>query len=132
MNTKIIKTMSIIGGLLALAMSLSAETPIVTVNIPFTFVAGGKTLPAGNYMVEETNKAGLLIIRGTTHDSAVVVFTVKEDNHAVGKANVTFDRSGSDVLLSTVQVPEGSTYTLLSTEQKLAATAAVPKVALKK
>src|SRR6516225_4462186 len=87
---KLVKTTLFFGILVAMAMSVSAESLLVNVNVPFSFVAGGKTLPAGTYSIEEpSNQAG-----------------------------VSFSRIGKEVMLSGVQVPGGSSYALVAPEHK--------------
>jgi hypothetical protein len=126
---KLLKTTLLFGGLLALAMSLSAETALINVNVPFAFVAGGKTLPAGQYTIAEESSGGFLMIRGTQPNSTALVLAVNAGESANKKAGVIFSRRGASVVMSTVEIPGGVTYSLVAPEQKTAAalTVALPR-----
>jgi hypothetical protein len=124
---KLFKTTLLFGGLLALATSLSAESALLNVNVPFTFVAGGNVMPAGTYTIEEPTMHGVLLLRGTQPNSTAMVLAVNSGPSNTTHAGVTFSRLGSSVVLSSVVVPGGSSYSLVSPEHK---TAAVVNVAL--
>jgi hypothetical protein len=118
---KLLKSTVLFGGLLALATSLSAESAMVNVNVPFAFVAGGKVLPAGSYTIEEPSTGGVLLIRGTEANSSAMIIAVNGGPSNASHAGVTFSRRGSMVVLSTVSVPGGFSYSLVAPEQKTAA-----------
>jgi hypothetical protein len=111
---KIIKTTLLFGGLLALAMSLNAESPMIKVNVPFAFVVGGTAMPAGTYTIEEPAIQGVLVLRGNQPNSTAMVLAVNGGPSTSPQAGVTFTHRGSDVVLSTVSVPGGSNYTLIN------------------
>jgi len=117
---KLFKTTILFGGLLALATSLSAES-MIRVDVPFTFVAGGTIMPAGAYTIEEPVMHGVLLLRGSQPNSTAMVLTVNGGPTTATRAGVTFSRRGSDVVLSTVTIPGGSSYLLISPEHKAAA-----------
>jgi len=117
---KLLKTTLLFGGLLALAMSLSAETALINVNVPFAFVAGGKTMPAGNYTIGQPSEGGVLLIRCNQPNSTALVLALNSgpnNNHA----GVTFSRRGSAVVMSTIDIPGSGSYKLVAPEQKTAA-----------
>jgi hypothetical protein len=118
---KLFKTTLLFGGLVALATSLSAETALINVNVPFSFVAGGNMMPAGVYTIEEPTVHGILLLRGTQPNSTAMVLAVNGGPSNTTHAGVTFSRLGSSVVLSTVVVPGGSSYTLVTPERKTAA-----------
>ena len=118
---KLFKTTLLFGGLLALATSLSAESALLNVNVPFAFVAGGRVMPAGSYTIEEPTTHGVLLLRGTQPNSTAMVLAVNGGPSYTSHAGVTFSRQGSSVVLSSVVVPGGSSYSLLSPEHKTAA-----------
>jgi hypothetical protein len=126
-NMKLLKTTLLFGGLVALATSVSAETPLVNVNVPFTFVAGGKTMPAGSYTIGEPSTGGILLIRGNQPDSTALVLAVNAGPSANKNPGVTFSRRGGSVTMSTVEIPGGSSYSLVAPEHK---TASAVRVAL--
>jgi hypothetical protein len=122
---KLLKITLLFGGLLALAMSLSAETALINVNVPFTFVAGGKTLPAGQYTIGEGTGGGFLLIRGSQPNSTALVLAVNSGQSANREAGVKFSRHGSTVVMSTIDIPGGASYSVVSTDQKSAAALSV-------
>jgi hypothetical protein len=85
----------------------------VVVNIPFEFVAGGKTLPAGTYSVSRVSPqtSPSLIVRGD-HDSALVL-PVVSDGIPAEHVGLIFERVGDKHLLNKVETPGGS-YTILT------------------
>lgn len=122
---KLFKSTLFFGGLLALATSLSAETAIVNVTVPFSFVAGGKVLPAGSYVIEQPSNGGVLLIRGNQPNSSALVLAVNAGPTNLSHAGVTFSRKGSAVILSNVDIPGGASYALFSPEHKTAAAVSV-------
>jgi hypothetical protein len=117
---KLMKTTLLFGGLVALATSLSAETTLIKVNVPFEFVAGTTVMPAGAYTIEEPSSRGVLLLRGSQPNSTALVIAVNSGASNVAHPGVTFSRRGSAVVLSTVDVPGGSSYSLLTPESKSA------------
>lgn len=126
---KLLKSTLLFGGLLALAMSLSAETALVNVNVPFAFVAGGKMLPAGQYTIGEGTSGGFLLIRGTQPNSTALVLAVNAGESTNNHVGVTFRHRGGSVVLSTIEIPGGHSYSLVPPDQKSAAalTVALPR-----
>jgi len=118
---KLFKTTLLFGGLLALAMSMNAQSALVNVNVPFAFVAGGNVMPAGDYTIEEPTMHGVLLLRGTQPNSTVLILAVNAGPSNANHAGVTFSKRGSAVVLSTVTVPGGSSYSMIIPEQRTAA-----------
>lgn len=118
---KLLKTTLFFGGLVALATSLSAETALVNVNVPFAFVAGGKMMPAGSYTIEEPTTGGVLLIRGNQPNSTALVLALNAGPSSTNHAGVTFNRRGSVAVLSTIDVPGGASYSLVAPQHKTAA-----------
>ena len=85
----------------------------VVVNIPFEFVAGAKTLPAGTYSVSRVSPqtSPSLIVRGD-NDSALVL-PVVSDGIPAEHVGLIFERVGDKQLLNKVETPGGS-YTILT------------------
>ncbi len=118
---KLFKTTLLFGGLLALATSLSAESGLINVNVPFAFVAGSTVMPAGIYTIEEPTIHGVLMLRGNQPNSTAMVLAVNGGPSNTTHAGVSFSRRGSSIVLSTVTVPGGSSYSLVASEHKTAA-----------
>jgi hypothetical protein len=81
----------------------------IVVNIPYEFVAAGKTLPAGTYRVNrisDNNKRGL-VISSFENGVAVMVFSSEvADKTRPEQPSVTFQQVGDQHLLSKIQTAE--------------------------
>jgi len=87
----------------------------VVVKVPFEFVAGGKTLPAGTYTIGRLSPAihpALIIDNKDTGAFAIVLPTVP-DGDSAAQAELSFERVGDKVFLSKVGTPAG-VYTILT------------------
>ena len=76
----------------------------VAVTIPFEFVVGGKTLPAGTYKVNrvsDTNRRTLILHSFENHSSVLVVPSQVEDG-STDKVYVSFERVGGQYFLSKI------------------------------
>jgi hypothetical protein len=85
----------------------------VTVTIPYEFVAGGRTLPAGTYTVSRLSDdrlAGLSIVN-YEQQSGVLVLTNQFENRPADDAKVRFERVGGMYYLSSIQTL-GGVYTV--------------------
>jgi hypothetical protein len=122
---KLLKSTLLFGGLLAIATSLSAESAILNVKVPFSFVAGGKVMPAGSYTIEQPSNGGVLLIRGDQPNSTAMVLSVNAGPTNLTHAGVTFSRQGSAVVLSNIDVPGGPSYALFIPGHKTAAAVSV-------
>lgn len=86
-----------------------AQRPTLVVNIPFTFHAGDKTLPAGEYRVEslETGTGILHRIQCTDcHALAIVPSLVVELKSGQSEPRLVFHRYGSNYFLSEIWIGE--------------------------
>ncbi len=82
------------------------EEGIVIAQIPFEFVAAGKTLPAGTYTVSRVSSGSELLI--SSGDSGVFVIPVVNDSTPVDNPLVTFDKVSDAYLLREVSTPLGT------------------------
>jgi hypothetical protein len=93
--------------LLGAGLSARAQDPdSVVVKVPFEFVAGASTLPAGTYTIGRTSPgAGSgLNIRGDEHSA----FVLPSDADSVpgGLPKLSFEHVGGKYFLSAVETPE--------------------------
>ena len=91
--------------ILGLSGAVKAESQDgIMVTLPFKFVVGGKTLPAGTYTVRNASDdpSGALII--TNHDSRKSVFVLPyvSESASTGQPELDFQRGGDEHFLSTV------------------------------
>jgi hypothetical protein len=108
--------------LLGLGVVAQAQESEVITKVPFDFVAGGKTLPAGTYSVNRVSTlwdSHLIINNG---DSAAFVLPIAFDSDSsAGQALLSFERVGDTYFLSKVKTPAG-VYTI-GTSRALSTTA---------
>ena len=115
MSKKYVRTSLVFAGLLTATMALPAATP-VTVQVPFSFNAGGKSLPAGEYRIAPAGSGAILIAGSQPHSSVLALVTA--DSTSTPSAGVTFDESGSEPRLMSVQTSGGTWQLVASGERK--------------
>jgi hypothetical protein len=76
MRSGILKS-AMAGAALLFGSGTARASDILQVNVPFSFLVGGESFPAGHYMVEEDTLAGpaVLLIRGMHTRQAAFVLT---------------------------------------------------------
>ena len=91
--------------LLGLGVAAKAETrPEITAKLPFQFVVGGKTLPAGTYRVSRSGDDPLSPLMLTNDNSTASVFVLPLSIAASSdRPNVGFERIGARYLLNSIQ-----------------------------
>jgi hypothetical protein len=114
MKYRLGNSLLILTSLCGLVMGARAETHReVVLNIPYEFVAGGRTLPAGMYTVSRLSDdrlAGLSIV-SYEQRSGVLVLTNQFENRPREDAKVRFERVGDMYYLSSIQTLDG-VYTI--------------------
>jgi hypothetical protein len=95
--------------LLGLGVAANAETQaMINVTLPFEFVVGKTTLPAGKYVVKRTSAQPFDVLMITSSDNGTSVFvnpTEMEDT-SVYKPRVSFHIVGDQHFLSTIQTED--------------------------
>jgi hypothetical protein len=109
--------------LLLMATMASAQTvQRVTVTVPFSFVAGSKNLPAGNYMVElntDSGTRGVIVLRGDGQQPILLmVANGKEYLAAPEHSQLVFHRYGTSFFLAELQTEGDSTGRALATSDR--------------
>jgi hypothetical protein len=102
--------------LLGLGISAHAQDVSgVVVKVPFEFVVGGKTLPAGTYSVGRLSPVihPTLIIDSKENGASALVLPVVSDGESAGHAELSFEHVGDKYFLSKVETPVG-VYTILT------------------
>ena len=79
----------------------------VVVNVPFEFVAGGQTLPAGGYSVSRVSDQAFpaLVIR--SHANNAFLLPLFFDGVSADHAGLRFEHVGDKYFLSEVKTPAG-------------------------
>jgi hypothetical protein len=97
-------TLVILATLSLAATSVVAQSrPPMTVNVPFNFVAGAKTLPAGEYQVQTDGLQQLVWIRSADLKTTLnLIPNSVEDAQMNGVAALKFNRYGDRYFLSQI------------------------------
>lgn len=110
-----------IAGLMALgtvyAGQASAES--IKANIEFAFSAGGKMLPAGEYVFQKDDAASVFRIqgKGKTGDIVNIITSLTRDLHAEPQAaSLVFDVVGNKYILSEIWIPGYDGYLVQATK----------------
>jgi len=119
MSNKIVSTLAGLILLLA-AVSLHASSQM-QVTVPFEFVAGGKTLPAGNYIVElntENGTMGTIVLRGDGQRPIMLLVNFKEQRTAPKHSQLVFHRYATSFFLTAVRTEGDTTGRALATSDR--------------
>ena len=107
---------------------LRAQTVNLWATVPFDFSAGGKLMPAGQYLIQE--QGYLTIFHGFNNGNPnVILMTATGDGGTSGKARLDFNRYGSRYFLTAIwdsQTPEGRRVPPTAREKELAKRGDVP------
>lgn len=104
--------------LLGLGVSARAQdADAVVISVPFEFVAGGATLPAGQYRVSRVNPGvnRELAIRGYDKGGAFLLPLAFDDGSA-DQPTLSFEHVGGKYFLSKIKTLDG-VYTLATTKE---------------
>src|ERR1700733_40620 len=118
MNTRFLKTLSVraalvLGGLSALSLAASAQSPSAKANVPFEFAAGGAMMPAGEYTIDVPDLSGVIFLHGASGNSAALLTTFSGAVSTAPSARLIFERRDGTVYLSSVELP-GETAQVMS------------------
>lgn len=93
-------------GLVSLSATVFAGTEdVLNMHVPFAFVAGGRTLPAGDYRFVEVAETGLVMIKGSATATSVALITTPGETAAPdAQRGAKFERHGGTVYLHEVLV----------------------------
>jgi hypothetical protein len=95
--------------LLGLGVAANAEMrAAVSVTLPFEFVAGGKTLPAGAYIVKRNSDEPFdtLLITSYENGTSVFVNPVEMEGASAYKPTVGFHKIGDQHFLTSIQTAD--------------------------
>ena len=96
-------TFGILATLSLAATSLVAQSkPLIKVNVPFNFVAGAKTLPAGEYRVQADGPSVVWIRSADYKTTLNLIANSAENEQMNGVAALRFNRYGDRYFLSEI------------------------------
>jgi len=106
MKTIYVRFLSAFFGLAAMAAAIRAqEVDQIIVNIPYAFVAAGKTLPAGSYKVRRISDNNLteLAITSFENRTGVLLLSSEVSPTREDKPTLTFQHVGDQYILSKIE-----------------------------
>jgi hypothetical protein len=95
--------------LLGLGVAANAQTqPVIAANMPFEFVAGKTTLPAGAYVVMRISAQPFDVLMITSRDNGTSVFVnpTEMEDASTYKPNMSFRKVGEQHVLSQIQTAD--------------------------
>jgi hypothetical protein len=129
MKTKLIRMSVFAVVTAAAAYAQNAEGMRMKTTIPFDFVVGNQTMPAGQYTVEHALVAPVLILKSSGGQAQNVITERVESVGARRTGELVFNTYGKEQFLSEVWTPgskSGSQLHVTSRERELAARRAIP------
>ena len=93
-----------------LAVPAPAQEAQVIVTVPFEFVAGTQTLPAGKYVISRESLAASPLLL-YSHDGGAFLLPTTFDDTQAGDSKLGFDQIGTEHVLSFIKTASG-TYTI--------------------
>ena len=105
MTARFMKVVWLLGSLLAFTLAMNAQSEVVTVHVPFAFVAGGKLLPAGDYRVDRGEASNVLLMYGGAGNSAAFLTMSVDSFGPTDGASLIFEHEGSRLVLSAIRLP---------------------------
>lgn len=118
MTIRFLKGMWLLAGLLAIALSVSAQSEVVSAHVPFAFVAGGITLPAGDYRVDRGEAQSVLVIQNGAGNSAAVLTMIAQAPASTSNASLIFERRGSAMFLTSVRLQGDEVRVLYTSDSR--------------
>jgi hypothetical protein len=80
----------------------------IVVNMPYEFVAAGKTLPAGTYTVKrlKDNDPNVLILGSFENRASAIVVSTQVEISSADKAKVSLEQVGGEYFLSKIETAD--------------------------
>jgi hypothetical protein len=93
--------------LIAAASAARAEEKLIA-RVPFDFVVGNLTMPAGNYVVTEREDPGIVSIANQNgHDFTFVLTIANVEDEQVAEPELVFEQVGGQRFLARIVTGEG-------------------------
>ena len=112
--SKILATITFLAGC---GIAANAQThDVVIAKMPFQFVAGEKTLPAGTYKVSRLsdNPTGPLLLTNDDNDISEFLLPMASEGFSAEKPRLTFEQVGEEHFLNTIQTALETYYIAVS------------------
>ena len=111
MTTKIIDTLTGLILLLAVAPLYAGSilNHEMTVSVPFGFIAGDKSLPAGDYSVQVNPERGSVVLHQEGRSPLILLTNQRESTNTPPRGKLVFKRYGANFFLSEVWNQDNAT-----------------------
>jgi hypothetical protein len=110
MKSQYLRILMALVGFVGFAVTAKAQAlDRIVVTIPFEFVAGGQTLPAGTYTVKRLSDhlaLRTLVLSSFENRANAIVFPVETKGSRGGDAHLRFDIAGDQHFLSQIETGE--------------------------
>ena len=129
MKKRVFNTLLLLSLFIALTMgnAFAYNNSPITVKVPFDFVVGKKTLPAGEYTIRENSASGPganLLIKNSKNNIAVITSTAPfQPKAGQSKAKLEFTQYQGQYFLSRLVMPEAEFGRLIRIRNRKAASA---------
>lgn len=80
-----------------------AETPVMSVNVPFAFTAAGVSMPAGHYVISRSLEGQLWELRNFNHIDIYLTAKPRELRQAPASSSLVFDHDATGYTLRQIQ-----------------------------
>ena len=105
MKTRSLAVLAVLIVGVAMAMPLGAQTLSLKANIPFEFSFAGKTMPAGEYLLQSNAGSSTLQVRSLDGGAGALslgAHPISYTGPRTGDARITFNKYGNSYFLSNV------------------------------
>lgn len=128
MKTNLIRMSLITVVAAAAAVAQNPEAIRMKTTIPFTFVAGNKTMPAGQYIVERAYQSPVLVLKSAGGQVQSIITNGVESPSAASPRELVFNTYGKEYFLSEFWdgTNQGRKLHMTSHERELAARRSTP------
>ena len=111
MTKKIVRTLAGLVLLLAVAPLYAGSilNHEMTVSVPFGFIAGDKSLPAGDYSVQVNPERGSVVLHQEGQSPLILLTNQRESTNTPPRGKLVFKRYGANFFLSEVWNQDNAT-----------------------
>jgi hypothetical protein len=129
MKHRMLVRLSLLGLLMGCSLQMLAQAQTVTfkASVPFPFVVGTQTLPAGNYQIQrlmgkpsETDRIGIIVLRSTEGRAyRAVVTNLVQSSDEDSRSMLTFSHRDGQHYLSSVSIAGEKPHQIPNAPQEL-------------
>jgi hypothetical protein len=98
--------------------ALAQDSDRVVSKVPFEFVVGTKTLPAGTYTVRRASAGGSSALLIKSYDNGAFLLPIEAETTPGGPSKLTFEHVGGKYFLTAIETPE-RIYNVATSPEKI-------------